>query len=647
MSTFTATSADMDGYISYSTNQGGGTTAPAINNGVIRLYQNNNGDAGGNITIAAKPGATITAVTIGSDMDTQIKWEVNGTVDASTTELKKGSQVTISDLSASAVTCHCYGADKSHRLYVNYLKIIYAASETPGEGGGETPEPTPDPEEPGDDVTGNPAATIAAGTNGSACTVNGKDGIKVGTSKLGGNMTITVPANATALQFYAAAWNKVTGLSINITPADKVATTSIELTADAGIANSTPFTLSGEEASFYYEVALNNITEETTLTVATEKRFVIWGVTYTAGSNEGGETPETPSLAAPTFSLAAGTYTEAQEVSLAAAEGTIYYTLDGTTPTAESEEYTEAIVLDECGTTTIKAIAISGENSSSVATATYKLQLPIPANDAKNPYTAEEAIEVYDGGCYAGQNVYVTGVVTSASYNSTYGNYTITLKGGFQFYRFQETAENKFTEDYITPGDTLVACGKLDKYNSNYQLAQGCYLVEHKAYSAPKVDISNTKETAYTVEEAIALIDNITSDLTKKVYVKGIVSEIVTPLDANYGNITYNISTDGSKSAPQFQLYRGKSYEGEKFTSEDEIKVGDKVIIYGEMTKYGSTYEMLANNQLVALERESDGTTTGLDNITIDTNITKTIVNGQLIIIKNGVKYNVAGAVVK
>jgi hypothetical protein len=44
---------------------------------------------------------------------------------------------------------------------------------------------------------------------------------------------------------------------------------------------------------------------------------------------------------------------------------------------------------------------------------------------------------------------------------------------------------------------------------------------------------------------------------------------------------------------------------------------------------------------------ESNNTGTGLDNITIDTNITKTIVNGQLIIIKNGVKYNVAGAVVK
>ena len=43
----------------------------------------------------------------------------------------------------------------------------------------------------------------------------------------------------------------------------------------------------------------------------------------------------------------------------------------------------------------------------------------------------------------------------------------------------------------------------------------------------------------------------------------------------------------------------------------------------------------------------ADGTTTGLDNITIDTNITKTIVNGQLIIIKNGVKYNAQGAVVK
>lgn len=357
-----------------------------------------------------------------------------------------------------------------------------------------------------------------------------------------------------------------------------------------------------------------------------------------------GETPEVPTLDAPTFSLAEDTYTEAQEVTLSAEEGTIYYTLDGTTPDAESIEYTAPIVLDECGTTTIKAIAISGENTSSVASATYTIKLPLN-NSQANPYTEADAIEVYDGGCYDNQDVYVKGVVANAQFYSS-NTYTITLEGGFKFYYFYEAVgEVTFTEDYIVAGDTLVACGKLDNYKGTYQLAAGCYLVERKAYSMPKEDISNTKETAYTVEEAIALIDNITSDLTKQVYVKGTVSEIVTEYNATYGNITYNISSDGSTSSPQFQLYRGKSYDGEKFTSADDIKVGDKVVVYGKMKKHNSTYEMDADNQLVALERED--TTTGVDNVETTVAAKKAIINGQLIIVKDGVKFNALGQVIK
>ncbi len=380
--------------------------------------------------------------------------------------------------------------------------------------------------------------------------------------------------------------------------------------------------------------------QEVVFSFAAQNRIATATVTYAEAS----ETPEVPTLDAPTFDLEEGTYNEAKEVTLSAEEGTIYYTLDGTTPDAESIEYTDPIVLDECGEITIKAIAISGEITSSVASATYTIKLPLN-NSQANPYTEADAIEVYDGGCYDNQDVYVTGVVTSASYNSTYRNYTITLKGGFQFYRFQETAENKFTENYITTGDTLVACGKLVKYGETYELGEGCYLVERKPYSAPKVDISNTKETAYTVAEAIALIDDITSDLTKQVYVKGIVSEIVTPYDAEYGNITYNISSDGSTSSPQFQLYRGKSYDGENFTSADDIKVGDKVVVYGEMKKHNSTYEMNAGNQLVALERED--TTTGVDNVEATVAAKKAIINGQLVIVKDGVKFNALGQVIK
>lgn len=146
-------------------------------------------------------------------------------------------------------------------------------TESQGGGGGEE---TP--------TTGN--ATMAAGTNGSSCTVNDTDGIKVGTSKSGGDMTITVPAGTTSLSFYAAAWKGVTGLSINISGAT-VSPASVSLTADDGISNGSPFTLTGSEEDYLFTITLSNITEETTLTLTSSsaKRFVVWGAKYTINSS--------------------------------------------------------------------------------------------------------------------------------------------------------------------------------------------------------------------------------------------------------------------------------------------------------------------------------------------------------------------------
>ena len=63
-------------------------------------------------------------------------------------------------------------------------------------------------------------------------------------------------------------------------------------------------------------------------------------------------------------------FTESTEVTITAAEGaTIYYTNDGTTPTALSTAYTETLTLE--ATTTIKAIAVKGGITSEVASKTF------------------------------------------------------------------------------------------------------------------------------------------------------------------------------------------------------------------------------------------------------------------------------------
>lgn len=98
----------------------------------------------------------------------------------------------------------------------------------------------------------------------------------------------------------------------------------------------------------------------------------------TVTTSDGGSTVET--VATPTFSPAEGTFTSAQNVTIACATSgaTIYYTTDGSTPTTSSSTYSSAISVSE--TTTIKALAAkSGMNNSDVATATYTINTPQPS----------------------------------------------------------------------------------------------------------------------------------------------------------------------------------------------------------------------------------------------------------------------------
>jgi len=77
---------------------------------------------------------------------------------------------------------------------------------------------------------------------------------------------------------------------------------------------------------------------------------------------------------APTFSLAAGTYTGAQSVTIsdALAGARIYYTVNGSTPTTSSTLYTGAVSISR--SRTLRAIAAStGWSNSSVTSASYTI----------------------------------------------------------------------------------------------------------------------------------------------------------------------------------------------------------------------------------------------------------------------------------
>lgn len=139
--------------------------------------------------------------------------------------------------------------------------------------------------------------------------------------------------------------------------------------------NSTTATITcaTEGTTIYYSFDNENWSEYTnTLTISTTTTIYAKAV---KGEDESAVASKTTTMNVemPTFSVTEGTYTEAQSVELSCATdgATIYYTTDGTTPSAESTAYTAAINVSE--SQTIKAIAIKNGVSSTIATAEYTI----------------------------------------------------------------------------------------------------------------------------------------------------------------------------------------------------------------------------------------------------------------------------------
>ena len=116
------------------------------------------------------------------------------------------------------------------------------------------------------------------------------------------------------------------------------------------------------------------------------------------------------------------------------------------------------------------------------------------------------------------------------------------------------------------------------------------------SYTVYVFDHEGTAADPYSVADARRAIDwnyGITN-----VYAAGKVSEIVDAYSSQYHNISYNFSTDGTTTADQLEAFRGKGKDGANFTSENNVLIGDEVVVYGSLTKYSSTYEFAADNQL-------------------------------------------------
>jgi hypothetical protein len=126
-------------------------------------------------------------------------------------------------------------------------------------------------------------------------------------------------------------------------------------------------------------------------------------------------------VAAPVLTPTPGTYTTAQTVTISEATGNaiVYYTTNGTTPTASSTRYTGAITVS--ATETLKAIAlVSGSAPSSIAGGTYTIA-PLVATPvfslSAGTYISAQTLTITDS--TAGATIYYTTNGTTPTTSST------------------------------------------------------------------------------------------------------------------------------------------------------------------------------------------------------------------------------------
>lgn len=146
----------------------------------------------------------------------------------------------------------------------------------------------------------------------------------------------------------------------------------------------------------------------------------------------------------------------------------------------------------------------------------------------------------------------------------------------------------------------VVDCQKTSS-NGTVQISKLAY---YKSGDNPDiVDISNTPETAYTVEKAHELI-YAGEGLATSVYVKGVITG-VGEFNSQYGQVTYYIN-DADGVEDDLEIYGGLYLGGEKFTSADQIKEGDEVIVYGQLQDYNGKHEMNYGNYIYSLNGKTE-----------------------------------------
>ena len=191
-------------------------------------------------------------------------------------------------------------------------------------------------------------------------------------------------------------------------------------------------------------------------------------------------------------------------------------------------------------------------------------------------------------------------------------------------------------------GDSVKVTGKLYNYGGVIEISNGTVELIEKSQQEEVIHEVNVAEA---VAVAKALAQGGTSD--DRYAVTGYVDSIAIAYNSQYGNVSFFMTDDLSNPTYDFEAYRVK------VTEEQAAKVvpGAKVKVTAALKRYYKA----ATDELpeIDLAETVDGGTieilqeSAVDNIVNAAKSVKRIENGQIVIYRNGVRYNLLGAEVR
>lgn len=153
------------------------------------------------------------------------------------------------------------------------------------------------------------------------------------------------------------------------------------------------------------------------------------------------------------------------------------------------------------------------------------------------------------------------------------------------------TSSTKYTEPItISANKTLKAIATKSGMNNSAVISAD--------YTILNVDDAKTVAEGITYTEGVG-----TTGSTEPIMVKGIISQVDDLIGGT--SITYWISDDGT-TTNQMEVFKGKGLKGADFSAVTDLKVGDKVFVYGKVKMFNTTPEFDAGSMLLSLEENTD-----------------------------------------